>query len=276
MQTMAAEVEYFNEKGRRKLTAPYRVFDAEYLEYYYIQNPQFDYESIAGNYRAVDFPGFSATAKQVEDACTQLKQKFLSIPAYRGLFSGVHIPFVLPKISPAADLGKALIEDRLPYLEASFKKRYPEARFKAIMQGGSTLSGNVKIAEKSRYDELLRAAEHSPIAGWYFPQALQQFDIESQVRQMTELPAERGVCLSGPAEIISALIGKPDLLINNDSYSPILCMSAVEHADERLALLMKAYGPHLEFWCLSQMLAPSVKQVSEQWAGGVTLYQSLN
>jgi hypothetical protein len=108
--------------------------------------------------------------------------------------------------------------------------------------------------------------------GWYFPQALQQFDLDSQVDQMRDLPNVEGVCLSGPAEIFAALIGKPDLLINEHGYSPILCMSALQHADDRLALVVKSYGPHLEFWCLSQMLTPGVKQVSEQWSGGMTFF----
>jgi len=80
------------------------------------------------------------------------------------------------------------------------------------------------------------------------------------------------MCLSGPLEIFSAIIGKPDLLANEEGYSPILCMASVAHTDTRLALVLKAYGPHLEFWCLTQMLTPNLKQVSEQWAGGITVY----
>ncbi len=140
------------------------------------------------------------------------------------------------------------------------------------MQGGSTLSGNLRVDERSRYKNLLDTATESDLIGWYFPQALQQFDIESQVKQIEELPHESGLCLSGPMEVLAANIGKPNLLLNEEGYTPILTMPAVKHVDEKLTLALKSYGPHLEFWCLSNELAPGVKQVSEQWSGGISLY----
>jgi hypothetical protein len=73
-------------------------------------------------------------------------------------------------------------------------------------------------------------------------------------------------------EVISANIGKPDLLINDEGYAPILTMPSVRHINDCLALALKSYGPHLEFWCLSNELTPGVKQVSEQWAGGYSLF----
>jgi hypothetical protein len=53
-------------------------------------------------------------------------------------------------------------------------------------------------------------------------------------------------------------------------------MSSYEHADPRMVLLLKAYGPHLEFWCMTQMLSRNITQVSEQWAGGLSIYLELN
>ena len=70
----------------------------------------------------------------------------------------------------------------------------------------------------------------------------------------------------------AALIGTPGLLINKDTYPPILCLSALKHKDNKLMLCFKAYGHHLEFWCMSQMLTPGIVQVSEQWSGGLTLF----
>lgn len=271
------EVGYFSQKGRRELTASYRVFDKEFLDYYHIKNKTFDYESIFENYQTVDYLAAGIDLEKFKATAVSLKAKFSNNKVYAGLFNGVHVPFVVPKLaSGKSDLAQVLVEDNLPYVEASFKKRYPMARFKAVMQGGSSLKGNLKLSKHSRYGEFINAASSGPIVGWYFPQALQQFDIDSQISQMQELPDEPGVCLSGPAEVFSAVIGKPDLLINEDGYSPILCMSAVEHTDERLALVLKAYGPHMEFWCLSQMLVPGVKQVSEQWAGGISIYQTVD
>jgi hypothetical protein len=76
-------------------------------------------------------------------------------------------------------------------------------------------------------------------------------------------------------DIGAALIGSPELLISDQFYTPILCMSAFAHSDERLVLLVKAYGPHLEFWCMTQMLSKHTTQVSEQWAGGLTIFTEL-
>ena len=80
------------------------------------------------------------------------------------------------------------------------------------------------------------------------------------------------MCLSGGMDIGAAVVGSPELLINKDHYSPILCMSSFVHSDERLVLLLKAYGPHMEFWCMTQMLSKHTTQVSEQWAGGLTIF----
>ena len=81
-------------------------------------------------------------------------------------------------------------------------------------------------------------------------------------------------CLSGGIDICSAFIGTPELLLSEVFYTPITVLSSYVHKDDRMVLLLKAYGPHLEFWCLSQMLTKSIKQVSEQWTGGLTFYSN--
>ena len=83
------------------------------------------------------------------------------------------------------------------------------------------------------------------------------------------------VCLSGGKDICAALIGSPDLLINEENYAPIICMSSYVHSDSRLVLVLKSYGPHMEFWCMTQMLAKNTTQVSEQWSGGLTIFDIL-
>ena len=78
--------------------------------------------------------------------------------------------------------------------------------------------------------------------------------------------------LSGGTDTAAALVGSPSLLLNEDDYPPVLCLSALKHSDEKLMLCFKAYGHHLEFWCMSQMLTPKLTQVSEQWSGGLSLF----
>ena len=275
MSFETSSISFFNERGRRVLTKPYRVFDAQDLDYYYIQNKELDLTETLRNFHAVGI-GVSISLEEFETSLRALKNRFQSSPALKNLFKGVHVPFIAPKIDDTGeDLSYTAVERLLPKLEASFKRHYPQAHFKAIMQGGTSLSGNLRIDERSRYKNVMSAAVNSHLIGWYFPQVLQQFDIESQVRQMEELPHESGLSLSGPMEVLSANIGKANLLINEEGYAPILTMPAVRHVDEKLTLALKAYGPHLEFWCLSNELTPGVKQVSEQWAGGISIYRSV-
>ncbi|NDD14900.1 MAG: hypothetical protein EB072_20255 [Betaproteobacteria bacterium] len=270
----SAETKLFNELGRRINTQQYRTFDNEALHYYHIKSRPWNFENLAE--RLNNFGHFAqpVCAKAMQSACEKLKTDIEANSQLSNLFHGVHVPFVIPQLDPRKDLGEGLISDFLGSLEASFRDMYPDSYFKAVMQGGTCLQHNLRIAAHSRYEALLDAAATGSVAGWYFPQALQQFDLVSQHQQMLELPPIKGLCLSGPVEMIHAVMAMPDLLINEEGYAPILCMSAVEHQDERLALVLKSYGPHLEFWCLSQMLVPGVAQVSEQWAGGITIFTS--
>jgi hypothetical protein len=260
--------------GRRIATQNSRVFDVEPLDYYHIANKEISFPTIIENYKSSGYLP-NLTPEKFQHRCEELKQKLSQDDKLRGLLNGVHVPFALPRLRSNVDLSESTIQDKLIFLEKSFTSRYPQSHFKGIMQGGTTLNGNLRIASESRYSDLISCASKGSVVGWYFPQALQQFDIASQIEQMNSLPLVDGLCLSGPAEIFSALIGKPDLLINENGYSPILCMSALQHTDQRLALAIKSYGPHLEFWCLSQMLVPGIKQVSEQWSGGITFYCSI-
>jgi len=272
MSSELSSISFFNERGRRVRTKPYRVFDEQDLDYYYIQNKEVNLTEALRNFHSVGI-GECISLQEFRTSLEELKDRFHRIPALTNLFKGVHVPFIVPKVSDAGeDLGYTAVERLLPKLEASFKRNYPQAHFKAIMQGGTTLTGNLRLDERSRYKNILNAAKNSDLIGWYFPQALQQFDIESQVKQIEELPLETGLCLSGPMEVISANIGKPNLLINQEGYPPILTMPAVKHVDDFLTLALKSYGPHLEFWCLSNELTPGVKQVSEQWSGGISIF----
>jgi hypothetical protein len=262
----------FDQKGRRVNTNAYRVFQPEGLDYYHIKNQDIDYDQIVYNYKTVDFSA-ELKVESFQKQCERLKKQIAADSILSGLLHGVHIPFLVPRQDKNIDLAATVFGRNLLCLEKSFTTRFPGAKFKSILQGGTKLESNLKIASNSRYDELLKASLNGAVLGWYFPQALQQYDVASQTRQMEELPTGLSICLSGPLEIFSANIGKPDLLINERGYSPILCMSGVEHYDERLVLVLKAYGPHLEFWCMSQMLTPDTKQVSEQWAGGISIFE---
>jgi hypothetical protein len=270
-------LDYFNEMGRRIPTAKSRVFGAIGAPYYKINPLEIDCKAVLERFEKFNSVPRDLNLDVFVNRLEAVKEAVRADSNYSKLLAGTHVPFLVQAGIPGTDLGRGLEEDLLPRVGHSFREQFPDAHFKAVIQGNTKLASNVTLDPRSRYAEFVEAASEDGVVGWYFPQALQEFDIESQRQQTEELPTPvgMGVCLSGGIDICSSLIGSPGLLVNDNAYAPILCMSAYVHKDDRLALLIKAYGPHLEFWCMSQMLLPKIKQVSEQWSGGLTIYQRL-
>jgi len=262
----------FDGQGRRVPFKGMRVFSEVSLWYYKLKQPQDSFEDILSRSRKHAGVDPAVTAGSFESVCVALKRKVADEPSLNGLFKGVHVPFICSQASGETDLGTELEKTTLPSVATSFKAAFPDLQFKATLQGSSKLSGELSVAEGSRYERFLESYKKGAIAGWYFPQALQEYDIASQRAQMCSLPLPDDLVLSGGVDTGAALVGSPSLLVNEENYPPVLCLSALKHADERLMLCLKAYGHHLEFWCMSQMLTPELTQVSEQWSGGLTLF----
>ncbi len=265
---------YFNEIGRRIPGDGMRLFGKTPSNYYRLTQPKLDYQQILVRCKQYNVSPASLTAADFKSRAEALLDKLNASPAYANLLKGVHIPFVFQRVGSEVDLGSNLENTLLSNLQGSFTARYPEAHFKAVLQSNSELPGHITLDKASRYQRFIDASQSAAVVGWYFPQALQEYDVRSQREQMTSLPELDGVnvCLSGGMDICAALIGSPDLLISDEHYTPIVCLSAYVHADPRLVLLLKAYGPHMEFWCMTNMLTKDTTQVSEQWAGGITVF----
>jgi hypothetical protein len=268
---------YFSNLGRRVPTEGLRVFNQTPSEYYKLKQPELDYEQILGRLKQQNMAPESLSTEAFQNTAKVVLEKLDANPAYQNLLQGVHIPFVYAGPNDPPDLGGAIESKLLPGVQKSFNSMYPESHFKAVLQSNSELPGNIRLASDSKYETFIEAAKQGTVVGWYFPQALQEFDVDSQRRQMKSLPALDGaeICLSGAIDICAAVVGSPNLLISEDFYTPILCMSAYEHTDTRMVLLLKAYGPHLEFWCMTQMLTTTTTQVSEQWAGGLCVFMKV-
>lgn len=266
-------MKYFDDLGRRVPTNNVRVFGETPSQYYKLSQPDFNYSSILERSNKFNIAPKEITADKFQLKAESLINILKSNSDFANLLKGVHIPFVYRHSESESDLGANLENIVLPNLQKSFNERYPDAHFKAVLQSNSELHGNISLDPTSRYEEFMNTSAKG-VVGWYFPQALQEYDIKSQRLQMSNLPTLRdvGICLSGGMDISAALIGLPELLISEEFYTPILCMSAFVHSDERLVLLLKSYGPHMEFWCMTQMLSKHTTQVSEQWAGGLTVF----
>lgn len=267
-------MKYFNDRGRRITDEGMRVFGKIPSQYYRLDQPLIDYQLILQRIIKQNGIQINLTAQEFKFRAETLLAKLQCSSAFGNLANGVHVPFIFKRREPRADLGAELVNYLLPSLQKSFNERYPDAHFKAVLQSNSALPGNISLAPESRYEGFIEETERRPVVGLYFPQALQEFDVDSQRSQMASLPIlpDAGICLAGGMDICAAMVGSPDLLVSDKFYTPIPIMSAYVHADSRLVFLLKAYGPHLEFWCMTQMLTKEIKQVSEQWAGGLTIY----
>ena len=253
-----------------------RTFGESRGSYYRLDQPRIDYASVLDRIGRHLGTALDMTAEQFEGRVASLLSRLKSSTDIGNLAGGVYIPFAFSRAQQGADLGTELQDYLLPGLQKSFTERFPGARFKAILQGDAALASRISLDPHARYQEFVNASEQGTVVGIYFPQALQEFDLASQRRQMQSLPdlVCASICLSGGMDICAALTGIPEVLFSADFYTPIPTMAAYAHADDRLVLLLKAYGPHMEFWCMTQMLTKNITQVSEQWAGGLTVYES--
>ena len=263
----------FNSLGRNLPSLGCRVFSEKPREFYKIDKLEVDYlaqHQAAINYGLVDN---DLVASDIAVALNEIESQILGDDDYKNLLAGTAIPFCLSKTNAGDDIGACLEDKWLPMLKETFEKKVTGAYFKATLQGNTELKSSVNLAD----DKFLKKSENATLLGYYFPTAFQEFDIASQRKRIAELPAigDLNICLSGPFEMIYSLISYPQLLFSKDNYCPILCMSALEHNDPRMVLMLKSYGPHLEFWLMSQMLTPTKTQVSEQWAGGLTVYKTI-
>ena len=266
-----------NNLGRFNPSTGCRVFSETPKNFYKLNSSRIEY--ITQHKTAV---GAGLTSSKLDVTDIKASLSFIddcinNSDLYKHLFKATAVPFCFTVPDKRMDLGRELEDRWLPLLKAEFEKQNSGAQFRATLQGNSQLSDQINPANGSGYAEFLDQHSCSTVVGYYFPTAFQEFDISSQRKRIINLPAldKLAFCLSGPFEIIYTLVCYPDLLFDRQSYSPILCASSLEHKDPRMVMIFKSYGPHLEFWLMSQMLTPSRTQVSEQWSGGLTIYTTL-
>lgn len=263
----------FDEHGRRIPYEGMRVHNQVSRQYFRLIQPAMDYATIWR--RTLDYLGIGEAPVSSEEfaaICGGILESLRAHPALGNLVNGVHVPFLCPPSIPgrAEDL-RRLFDG----VNRSFTAGFPRADFMDLCPGKPDDSAGV--AEGSHYEKLERARSGHYLAGIYFPNCLAEFDIASQRKQMATLPltvGEANVALSGPAEAAAAFVGTPDLLANEDSYPHHLCLSAIEEPEDNIVYTFEAYGNNLRFRYRSNMLTPEVTQVSEQWAGGLTIFRS--
>jgi hypothetical protein len=265
----------FDATGRRIPPKGAQVFSREGKDYYKTPQPEVNTQSIWEN-TCQAFGSGSLSLRMFRHLVYKLRDNLQQAPAMAGILHGPCIPFFLPKSPERMDLGEEMEQVFLPAVGQSFTAAYPQESFKVnLTTGAPPLPESLMVAPESRYRLLLAARAEAVIVGLYFPLALREYAISSQRKQMPGLPiriSASQLILSGGFDVAAALAGTPELLVNSEAYTHVLCLSGFAHADPELMACFQAYGAGLQFWVMSNMLQPGVEQVSEQFSGGLTYF----
>lgn len=268
MKDLNESFKFFDKNGWRLPKGHYETFSSQPKWFFKLGENLFDNETAIDR---IDKYQEIVLKKNSIEALSALDNKINSNLLIKNLNKGPKVPFVIKKIK-IDDVGNYLEKVLLEKVSKSFTDFYPDSHFKAVIQDKTNLKTKLFPSNNSGYEEFMKKLSESNICGYYFPQVLQEYSVDAQILQMRDLNNIPNICLSGPIEVATSLIGNPNLLINKKYYSPVLCLSGVSHIDDRLISCFKSYGRHLEFWCLSQMLTKDKKQVSEQWSGGISIF----
>lgn len=287
---MVEKEQGFDEFGRRLPYEGMRVYPQPggvSRRYFRLNQPQIDFDEIYGrDVEHMQLRDLSFTAKQFRSTCEAIFEALYHDSKMTNITKGIHVPFLCPPMregeSRSQELRRFVAAAGRSFVNFHFQPKYLKAtrydftdRAAAKERPGDILD----LAEGSRYERFEAARQNGWVVGWYFPNCLSEFDIDSQRRQMETLPdkvigkgAEAEIVLSGGIEATAAIAGTPNLLFNEEAYPHHLCLSALKDPDERYFYDFEADGHNLVFEYRTNVLFPGYKQLSEQFAGGLTLF----
>lgn len=268
----------FNDLGRVIPSDDCRVFANAERDFYKLNTCNFDYGMQHPNALRLNLINKKFDLSKINEINGEIRTAIEASKEYQKALKGPSISFAMSLDFLPDDVGEQLEDCLLPLLKTTFEESSEGAWFKATIQGNNQLKKSLQVAPGTGYQEFLAAVKRTAVVGVYFPTALQEYDIPSQRRQLKRLPPldNYEICISGHLETIYSILMYPNLLNHPSKYSPILTASSLIHSDDRMVPLFKSYGPHFEFWLLSQMMTADQTQVSEQWAGGITIYTTLD
>ncbi len=158
----------------------------------------------------------------------------------KNLLKGFSFPYLLP-IMRNNNLGKNIQDIYLPALEKSYKNKFPNYDF--INHIKYNLDNEVLIREGSRYKDYLKNNPEEEKVGILFP-CLNEFSFQASEEAINFLPKQFN--LSGAYEVISCLIGTPEILYRKEKYPPLLWFSSLHKKDENnTSFHIEPYGYNL-------------------------------
>ncbi len=256
----------FDDHGRLLPAEDDVVYSRIDRRYFRVAQPEIDFAAVhARAERHLGAAGLEPwiTRSEFEDRCVGLRTAMLGSPETAGLFSGVHVPFLLPSLCARADMGEELEAGLLDAVGKSYVESFPAYEFRNYLRG--QLNGQLSVVSGVRYERLVEEHSSRILAGWCFPTALAGYAVPDQRKVIRRLPDD--LILSGPLETAMALVGSPSLLMQRANYPSLLALTAVQPRDARFFHFFEAYG-----WNLTYNQRSMVGAVSEYVSGGLTIF----
>ena len=281
MNKLCLEEVVFDQYGRLIPVDGETVFNVESERYYQLSKNTTPLETQVTNTCCAELGSDSIDVPATCVSLNELLQKIQG-SGLAGLLAGPRFPFIVGPAC-AGDLGTVATDQVFVKLKDQFESTFPGLHFRVSMQGSIELPQSINAVTGTGYEKLMEFLESGHLViGWIFPECLKEYAVSSQIhakgRLASKVSSDSGfeVGLGGLLDIGSALVGTPDMLVNESAYPPVLCASGVAHEDDRYVFNYKSYGKHLEFWGMPRTLVAGVEQVSEQWNGVVSIFHSVD
>lgn len=234
---------YFNENGRfntNLINSPAIKKSRNYfaLEENIKNNINLDiiYKNYENNFILTKNISLDIFKKKIKDLYNQISLD----EKIKNLLKGHSFPYILP-IMNDSDIGENMQNIYLPALKKSFKSKFPNYDF--INHINYNLNNEVLIRDGSRYKEYLANKPEQEKIGILFP-CLNEFSFQASIEAINLLPKNFNLC--GAYEVISCLIGMPEILYKKDKYPPLLWFSSLHKKNEdRTSFHIEPYGYNL-------------------------------
>ena len=255
---------YFDESGRctTKLTS-HEVYhkSRSYFQIDETLKQKIDLKQIYNNLHHSYSANITTTYEIFLDKINNLKNKINKDEKLKNINNGISIPFIIPKLIKT-DIGNNIQEIFIPSLEKSYKKIYPDYEFKNHCS--EDLLNKITYFSESKYGNFLKKSEKEEIVGLYFP-CMNEFSFPAALETIKKMPFELN--LSGGYEILSSLIGMPNLLFRKEKYPPLLWFSSLRNVEnDKIGYHIEPYGYNLTFNRRAHL-----DQAAEYWWHSITI-----
>jgi hypothetical protein len=183
-----------------------------------------------------------------------LKKKILQNKTISNILNCTAVPFIIPLLE-TCDIGSNIEKIFLPALSSSYHNKFPEYKFENHIK--YNLSEQIEFFDK-KYQNYYSKSNKENIVGILFL-CFNEFSFSAAEEACQQ--AQNNLILSGPYELLSSLIGVPNLLFKKEKYPPLLwCSSVRKKNNENIGYHIEPYGYNLNFNQRAHL-----NQVAEYW-----------